>query len=161
MKMREYGHDGRSYLPWSARWGFEKKQPHYRQRNTTRCWSEVGVKAKGVYRIRIHKPWRPISSENMCIWQMRRQLPVQKPVHQEAGSILGVEGWCYRLGRLDNSGRKKMIVNQQNLHGLDVAYSTALTKHWRSWRQSIKTGNRCPKHTASTNYKWLGQIPQR
>ena len=54
-----------------------------------------------------------------------------------------------------------MIVNQQNLHGLDVAYSTAFNKAFSGVAPKYqKLATVVPSTTASTNYKWLGQIPK-
>ena len=54
-----------------------------------------------------------------------------------------------------------MIVNQQNLHGLDVAYSIAYNKAFQGRKtQYERIATVVPSTTASTDYKWLGQMPQ-
>lgn len=54
-----------------------------------------------------------------------------------------------------------MIVNQQSLHGLDVTYSTAFNKAFDGVSPKYqKLATVVPSTTASTNYKWLGQIPK-
>lgn len=54
-----------------------------------------------------------------------------------------------------------MIVNQQNLHGLNVAYSTAYNKAFQGRKtQYERIATVVPSTTASTDYKWLGQMPQ-
>ena len=51
-----------------------------------------------------------------------------------------------------------MIVNQQNLHGLDVAYSIAYNKAFQGRKtQYERIATVVPSTTASTDYKWLGQ----
>lgn len=53
-----------------------------------------------------------------------------------------------------------MIINQQNLRGLTIGYSTAFNKALdetkTNW-QMIAT--KIPSTTAENNYKWLGQMP--
>lgn len=54
-----------------------------------------------------------------------------------------------------------MIVNQANLRGLNVSYSTAYNKAFESVKSNYeKIATTVPSTTAETNYKWLGQIPQ-
>ena len=54
-----------------------------------------------------------------------------------------------------------MIVNQQSLHGLDVTYSIAFNKAFSGVSPKYqKLATVVPSTTASTNYKWLGQIPK-
>lgn len=54
-----------------------------------------------------------------------------------------------------------MIVNQSNLRGLDVSYSTAFNKAFEGVETNYqKIATTVPSTTAETNYKWLGQIPQ-
>lgn len=54
-----------------------------------------------------------------------------------------------------------MIVNQANVRGLDISYSTAYNKAFESVVNNYnKIATTVPSQTAETNYKWLGQIPQ-
>ncbi len=54
-----------------------------------------------------------------------------------------------------------MIVNQSNLRGLDVSYSTAFNKAFEGVETNYqKIATTVPSTTAETSYKWLGQIPQ-
>lgn len=54
-----------------------------------------------------------------------------------------------------------MIVNQSNLHGLNVSYSAAYNKSLStSVTNYKKIATVVPSTTAETNYKWLGQMPQ-
>lgn len=54
-----------------------------------------------------------------------------------------------------------MIVNQANLRGLNVAYSTAYNKAFQETNTNYeKIATTVPSATASTDYKWLGQMPQ-
>ena len=54
-----------------------------------------------------------------------------------------------------------MFVNQANLRGLDVSYSTAYNKAFKGVVSNYnKIATTVPSQTAETSYKWLGQIPQ-
>ncbi len=54
-----------------------------------------------------------------------------------------------------------MIVNQQNLRGLNVSYSSAYNKAFEGTPHNYeKIATTVPSTTAETNYKWLGQMPQ-
>lgn len=54
-----------------------------------------------------------------------------------------------------------MIVNQANLRGLDVSYSSAYNKAFEGTPSNYeKIATIVPSTTAETNYTWLGQIPQ-
>lgn len=54
-----------------------------------------------------------------------------------------------------------MIVNQANLHGLNVSYSAAYNKAFGTANTNYqKFATTVPSSTAETNYKWLGQMPQ-
>ena len=53
-----------------------------------------------------------------------------------------------------------MIVNQANLHGLTVGYSTAFNKSFDAVQPSYqKVATVIPSTTGEQNYKWLGQMP--
>ena len=54
-----------------------------------------------------------------------------------------------------------MIVNQANLHGLAVSYSTAYNKSFEATQSSYeKVATVVPSVTGEQDYKWLGQMPQ-
>ena len=54
-----------------------------------------------------------------------------------------------------------MIVNQANLRGLNVSYSTAYNKAFEGVKTNYeKIATTVPSATAETDYKWLGQMPQ-
>ena len=54
-----------------------------------------------------------------------------------------------------------MIVNQANLHGLAVSYSTAYNKSLEATQPSYpKVATVVPSVTGEQDYKWLGQMPQ-
>ena len=54
-----------------------------------------------------------------------------------------------------------MVINQQSLQGLNVAYSTAFNKAFEGVQPRYqKVASVVPSTTASTNYNWLGQFPQ-
>lgn len=54
-----------------------------------------------------------------------------------------------------------MIVNQANLRGLNVSYSTAYNKAFEGVDKTYeKIATTVPSATAETNYTWLGQFPQ-
>lgn len=53
-----------------------------------------------------------------------------------------------------------MIVNQANLHGLTVGYSTAFNKSFDTIQPNYqKVATVVPSTTGEQDYKWLGQIP--
>lgn len=53
-----------------------------------------------------------------------------------------------------------MIVNQANLHGLEVGYSTAFNKSFESTQSNYqKVATVVPSITGEQDYKWLGQMP--
>ena len=53
-----------------------------------------------------------------------------------------------------------MIVNQANLHGLTVSYSTAFNKSFETMQPNYqKVATVVPSTTGEQDYKWLGQIP--
>ena len=53
-----------------------------------------------------------------------------------------------------------MIINQANLHGLTVGYSTAFNKSFDAVQPSYqKVATVIPSTTGEQNYKWLGQMP--
>lgn len=53
-----------------------------------------------------------------------------------------------------------MIVNQANLHGLAVGYSTAFNKSFESTQSNYqKVATVVPSITGEQDYKWLGQMP--
>lgn len=53
-----------------------------------------------------------------------------------------------------------MIVNQANLHGLTVGYSTAFNKSFSDTQPNYqKVATVVPSSTGEQDYKWLGQIP--
>lgn len=53
-----------------------------------------------------------------------------------------------------------MIVNQANLHGLTVGYSTAFNKSFENMQPNYqKVATVVPSATGEQDYKWLGQIP--
>lgn len=53
-----------------------------------------------------------------------------------------------------------MIVNQANLHGLTVGYSTAFNKSFDAVQPNYqKVATVVPSATGEQDYKWLGQIP--
>ncbi len=53
-----------------------------------------------------------------------------------------------------------MIVNQANLHGLTVGYSTAYNKSFDTMQPNYqKVATVVPSTTGEQDYKWLGQIP--
>lgn len=53
-----------------------------------------------------------------------------------------------------------MIVNQANLHGLTVGYSTAFNKSFNTMQPNYqKVATVVPSTTGEQDYKWLGQIP--
>lgn len=53
-----------------------------------------------------------------------------------------------------------MIVNQANLHGLTVGYSTAFNKSFDTMQPNYqKVATVVPSTTGEQDYKWLGQIP--
>lgn len=53
-----------------------------------------------------------------------------------------------------------MIVNQANLHGLTVGYSTAFNKSFNNIQSNYqKVATVVPSATGEQDYKWLGQIP--
>lgn len=53
-----------------------------------------------------------------------------------------------------------MIINQANLHGLTVGYSTAFNKSFDTMQPNYqKVATVVPSATGEQNYKWLGQIP--
>lgn len=52
-----------------------------------------------------------------------------------------------------------MIVNQANLHGLAVGYSTAYNKSFEATQSNYqKIATTVPSTTGEQDYKWLGQI---
>lgn len=54
-----------------------------------------------------------------------------------------------------------MIVNQANLRGLNVSYSTAYNKAFEGVESNYgKIATTVPSTTSETSYKWLGQVPQ-
>ena len=54
-----------------------------------------------------------------------------------------------------------MIVNQANLRGLNVSYSSAYNKAFAGVESNYeKIATTVPSATAETDYKWLGQMPQ-
>lgn len=54
-----------------------------------------------------------------------------------------------------------MVVNQENLRGLNVSYSTAYNKAFDGVKSNYdKIATTVPSATSVTSYKWLGQIPQ-
>lgn len=54
-----------------------------------------------------------------------------------------------------------MVINQANLKGLNVGYSTAFNKAFDGVKTDYeKIATVVPSTTAENNYKWLGQIPQ-
>ncbi len=54
-----------------------------------------------------------------------------------------------------------MIVNQANLHGLSVSYSTAYNKSFDTTQSNYqKVATVVPSATGEQDYKWLGQIPR-
>lgn len=54
-----------------------------------------------------------------------------------------------------------MIVNQANLHGLAVGYSTAFNKSFDTTQASYqKVATVVPSTTGEQDYKWLGQMPK-
>ena len=53
-----------------------------------------------------------------------------------------------------------MIVNQANLHGLSVGYSTAFNKSFDTTQSNYqKVATVVPSTTGEQDYKWLGQMP--
>lgn len=53
-----------------------------------------------------------------------------------------------------------MIVNQANLHGLTVGYSTAFNRSFDSVQSNYqKVATVVPSSTGEQDYKWLGQMP--
>ena len=53
-----------------------------------------------------------------------------------------------------------MIVNQANLHGLEVGYSTAFNKRLEEVNPNYqKVATVVPSATGEQDYKWLGQMP--
>lgn len=53
-----------------------------------------------------------------------------------------------------------MIVNQANLHGLTVGYSTAFNKSFEDTQSNYqKVATVVPSSTKEQTYKWLGQMP--
>lgn len=53
-----------------------------------------------------------------------------------------------------------MIVNQANLHGLSVGYSTAFNRSFGDTQSNYqKVATVVPSSTGEQDYKWLGQIP--
>lgn len=54
-----------------------------------------------------------------------------------------------------------MLVNQANLRGLNVTFSTAYNKAFDGVKSNYeKIATTVPSTTAETDYKWLGQLPQ-
>ena len=54
-----------------------------------------------------------------------------------------------------------MIVNQANLHGLAVGYSTAYNKSFEATQSNYqKIATTVPSTTGEQDYKWLGQMPR-
>lgn len=54
-----------------------------------------------------------------------------------------------------------MIVNQANLHGLTVGYSTAYNKSFDATQSNYqKIATTVPSTTGEQDYKWLGQMPR-
>ena len=54
-----------------------------------------------------------------------------------------------------------MFVNQANLRGLNVTFSTAYNKAFDGVKTNYeKIATTVPSTTAETDYKWLGQLPQ-
>jgi len=54
-----------------------------------------------------------------------------------------------------------MIINQANLHGLTVAYSTAFNKSLDTTQSNYqKVATVVPSTTGEQDYKWLGQMPR-
>lgn len=52
-----------------------------------------------------------------------------------------------------------MIVNQANLHGLAVSYSTAYNKSFEATQSNYqKIATTVPSTTGEQDYKWLGQM---
>lgn len=53
-----------------------------------------------------------------------------------------------------------MVINQSNLHGLNVAYSTAFNKAFEETEVNYtKIAMSVPSETRETTYAWMGQIP--
>ena len=53
-----------------------------------------------------------------------------------------------------------MIVNQANLHGLTISYSTAFNKSFDAVKPNYQNvATVVPSSTGEQDYKWLGQIP--
>lgn len=53
-----------------------------------------------------------------------------------------------------------MIINQANLHGLSVGYSTAFNKSFTDTQSNFqKVATTVPSTTGEQDYKWLGQMP--
>ena len=53
-----------------------------------------------------------------------------------------------------------MIVNQANLHGLEIGYSTAFNKRFGEVQPNYpKVATVVPSATGEQDYKWLGQMP--
>ena len=53
-----------------------------------------------------------------------------------------------------------MIVNQANLHGLTVGYSTAFNKSFDTTQSNYqKVATVVPSTTGEQDYKWLGHMP--
>lgn len=53
-----------------------------------------------------------------------------------------------------------MVVNQANLHGLTVGYSTAFNKSFETTQPNYqKVATIVPSTTGEQDYKWLGQMP--
>ena len=54
-----------------------------------------------------------------------------------------------------------MFVNQANLRGLNVTFSTAYNKAFDGVKTNYeKIATTVPSTTEETDYKWLGQLPQ-
>lgn len=53
-----------------------------------------------------------------------------------------------------------MIINQANLHGLEIGYSTAFNKRFGEVQSNYqKVATVVPSATGEQDYKWLGQMP--
>lgn len=53
-----------------------------------------------------------------------------------------------------------MIVNQQNMRGLDIGYNTAFNKSFEETETTYqRIATEVPSSTSANDYKWLGQFP--
>lgn len=54
-----------------------------------------------------------------------------------------------------------MIINQANLHGIDISYNTAYNKAFLDVKTDYeRIATTVPSSSGENNYKWLGQMPQ-